>query len=184
LTWAVIRKARENDLRSLQAIETLAGEAFRGIGMDSIADDDPPRLDDLRDYVHAGRAWVSTDSLDSPIAYILVDELDQGAHIAQVTVHPRHARQGIGRALVEEVERWAAGCGLEALTLTTFSEVPWNAPYYARMGFTELPESSWSEEMHRVVEAEASHGLSAWPRVVMKRKVTGGRARPFGRSAE
>ncbi|MBT2595747.1 GNAT family N-acetyltransferase [Arthrobacter sp. ISL-72] len=94
----MIRKARENDLKRLQAIETLAGEAFRVIGMDSIAGDDPPRLDDLRGYVDAGRAWVSTDSLDSPIAYILVDELDQDAHIAQVTVHPRHSRQGIGKS--------------------------------------------------------------------------------------
>ncbi|WP_307030512.1 GNAT family N-acetyltransferase [Arthrobacter globiformis] len=170
----MIRKARPGDLETLQAIEVLAGEAFRAVGLDAIADDDPPNLNDLRGYAVAGRAWVATDSVDSPIAYILVDEIDQGAHIAQVTVHPQRSRQGIGKALIEEVERWARSCGLQALTLTTFSEVPWNAPYYARLGFTELPEPQWTEDLHRIVEMEASQGLGAWPRVVMRRNVTAG----------
>jgi GNAT superfamily N-acetyltransferase len=170
----VIRKARRGDLPTLQAIEVIAGEAFRAVGMDAIADDDPPNLQDLRGYAEAGRAWVSTDSLDGPVAYILADEIDQGAHIAQVTVHPHYARQGVGKALIEEVERWARSCGLQALTLTTFSEVPWNAPYYSRLGFTEMPESQWSEDLHRIVASEAAQGLNAWPRVVMKRNVTVG----------
>jgi GNAT superfamily N-acetyltransferase len=174
LTWALIRNASAKDLQTLQTIEVFAGEAFRALGMDAIADDDPPSLSVLRSYAEVGRAWVATDPLDSPVGYILIDEIDRGAHIAQVTVHPDHSRQGIGRALIEEATRWARGRGQEAMTLTTFRDVPWNAPYYARLGFVELPESSWSGDLRRIVAAEASQGLDAWSRVVMTRNVTGG----------
>ena len=33
---------------------------------------------------------------------------------------------------------WARGRRLPAVTLTTFRSIPWNAPFYASMGFVEL----------------------------------------------
>ena len=62
------------------------------------------------------------------VAYLLLDIVDAAAHIDQVSVHPSHARRGLGRTLIEAAADWAAGEGLESLTLTTFAEVPWNAP--------------------------------------------------------
>ena len=106
----------------MRGIEVAAGEAFRLVGMAAIADDEPPALDVLAWYQRDGRAWVATDSTDGPIAYILLDVVDQFAHIEQVTVHPRYARRGIGRALIEEAARWATARGLDWLTLTTFKE--------------------------------------------------------------
>lgn len=152
-------------------IEVAAGEAFRLVGMAAIADDPPPAPDALAAFLQEGRAWVSTDSADEPIAYILLDVVDRFVHIDQVTVHPQHARRGIGGALIEEAAGWAAARGLDGLTLTTFEEVPWNAPYYRRLGFREVPESQWSDGIRRIVRSEHDHGLGAWPRVVMKRTV-------------
>jgi hypothetical protein len=43
--------------------------------------------------------------------------------------------------LIEEAARWAAAHGLGRMTLTTIEEVPWNAPYYRRLGFQEMPDS-------------------------------------------
>ena len=153
----------------MRDIEVAAGEAFRLVGMAPIADDEPPALDVLAGYHREGRAWVATDSTDEPIAYILLDVVDQFAHIEQVTVHPRYARRGIGRALIEEAARWATARGLDWLTLTTFEEVPWNAPYYRRLGFRDVPETQWSDGIRQIVQSERDHGLAAWPRVVMKR---------------
>lgn len=158
----------------MRGIEAAAGEAFRLVGMAAIADDPPPALDALAVYQQDGRAWVGTDSEDDPIAYILLDVVDRFAHIEQVSVHPRYARRGIGRALIEEAARWAGACGLQGLTLTTFDEVPWNAPYYRRLGFQEVPESQWSERIRQIMQSEREHGLAAWPRVVMKRTVPSG----------
>jgi hypothetical protein len=37
-----------------------------------------------------------------------------------------------------ELHAWAQRHGLAALTLTTFTDVPWNMPYYERLGFRHL----------------------------------------------
>ena len=146
--------------------------------MAAVADDPPPALDALAVYQQDGRAWVATDAADDPIAYILLGIVDRFAHIEQVTVHPRYARRGIGRTLIEEAARWAEARGLHGLTLTTFEEVPWNAPYYRRLGFQEVPESQWSESIRQIVQSDRDHGLAAWPRVVMQRAVTFGGSSP------
>lgn len=157
----------------MQDIEVAAGGAFREIGMAAIAEDRPPALDTLKTYQLAGRSWVATDSSDEPIAYILVESVNRHAHIEQVTVHPQHARHAVGRALIEEVARWALARQFHGMTLTTFRDVQWNAPYYSRLGFVEVPRHEWSDAMRRIVEAEDAHGLARWARVVMKKLLTG-----------
>lgn len=152
----------------MRDIEVAAGEAFRLVDMAAIADDGPPSIEALAAYQQDGRAWVADNSRYEPIAYILVEAIDRHAHIEQVTVHPQYARRGIGRMLIEEAARWAAARGLDGMTLTTFERVPWNAPYYRRLGFQEVPESQWSDGIRQIVRSERDHGLAAWPRVVMK----------------
>ncbi|MGW0121567.1 GNAT family N-acetyltransferase [Streptomyces sp. NPDC003327] len=168
-----IRAAAPAELPLLQDIERAAGEPFRSLGMAAIADDDPLPLDVLEGYRRAGRAWVAADAADRPVAYLLADTVDGAAHIEQVSVHPRCARQGIGRALIEHLAAAAGEQGLAALTLTTFTEVPWNAPYYARLGFRPLTEGdpALTEGLREISRAEAAHGLALWPRVCMRREV-------------
>jgi GNAT superfamily N-acetyltransferase len=132
--------------------------------MAAIADDEPFTLAELTTYQRAGRAWVYGDP---PVAYVLVDEIDGYAHLEQVSVHPGHSRQGIGRMLIDHVGTWAASRGLAGLTLTTFTEVPWNAPYYARLGFRVVTDLS--PGLRAVRAHEAAIGLDAWPRAVMRR---------------
>ena len=167
----MIRAARPADLPRIRDIEAAAGELFREIGMDAIADDPPPAEGDLAPYLGGGRAWVATDAADNPIAYVLVDVIDDWAHIEQVTVHPLHSRKGHGSSLIDHAERWAAAHNLDGMTLTTFQDVPWNAPYYERLGFVHVPEQAWSDGLRQIVRQENHHGLNAWPRVVMKRKI-------------
>jgi GNAT superfamily N-acetyltransferase len=160
----VIRVASLADLPTLREIERAAGESFRDLGMAAIADDEPFTIAELTAYQRAGRAWVYGNPA---VAYLLVDEIDGYAHIEQVSVHPGHARQGIGRALIDPVGTWARSRGLTGLTLTTFAEVPWNAPYYERLGFRVITDLS--PGLREVRAHEAAIGLDAWPRVVMRR---------------
>jgi GNAT superfamily N-acetyltransferase len=139
--------------------------------MDGVADDDPPSAEDLMAYQRDGRAWVVADEGDRAVAYLLVGQVDQNAHIEQVSVHPGHARRGLGRALIDQAEAWAATHGLEGLTLTTFADVPWNAPYYARLGFRTLAVDEMTTGLRGVRAQEAALGLDAWPRVTMRRSV-------------
>ena len=66
---------------------------------------------------------------------------------------------------------WAHEQGLGAMTLTTFADVPWNAPYYVRLGVRVVPEQEWTPGLRRIRDHEAVTGHDAWPRVVMRRPI-------------
>lgn len=167
----MIRRAEPGDLPALPAIEVAAGESFRALGMDEIADDPPPGLAALAGYQARGRAWVATDHLNRPVAYLLVELVGDDAHIEQVSVHPDHAGKRLGAGLIDAVADWALGQEVTALTLTTFEDVPWNAPYYVRLGFRVVPPEDWSRGIRGIVAAEALPGRGQWPRVVMEREL-------------
>jgi GNAT superfamily N-acetyltransferase len=166
----VIRSARDEDVPVLREIERAAGKAFADIGMALVAEDEPLPARTLLEYVHAGRAWVSTVD-EQPVAYLIAEVVDGNAHVEQVCVHPGHARQGIGRALLERMVEWAGTQNLPAVTLTTYTEVPWNGPYYARLGFRYLAEHETTPGLRAIREAEAAHGLDQWPRACMLREL-------------
>lgn len=106
------------------------------------------------------------------MGYLLVGLLDGAAHLEQVSVHPSRTRQGLGRRLLETAVLRAEQQSLSAVTLTTFADVPWNAPYYQRLGFQTLAESELTEGLRRIVKHEAARVLNVWPRVSMRRTVT------------
>lgn len=164
----MIRRARTDDLGLLQDVERAAGAIFETIGMAIVADDDPPSIDELDGYVQGCRAWVWVDENDRPIAYLIADLVDGNGHVEQVTVHPDHSGQQVGRALIEHAARWAGSQGAQSLTLTTFTDVAWNGPYYERLGFRYIPDDEVTPGLRQIRAAEAAAGLDAWPRACMR----------------
>lgn len=167
----VIRLARAADLLILQDIERAAGKVFADIGMAAVAEDEPPSLKVLSQYQQDGRAWVWPTGDDFPVAYLIADLVDGNGHVEQVSVHPDHARKGIGRSLIEHAAEWSKAQGASTLTLTTFTEVVWNGPYYERLGFRLLPEAVWTPGLREIRAAEAAHGLDRWPRACMSKEI-------------
>jgi GNAT superfamily N-acetyltransferase len=55
------------------------------------------------------------------------------------------------------------------VTLTTFRDVPWNMPFYERLGFREIPHDQLSARLRGVVHDETRRGLDPVRRVVMAR---------------
>lgn len=169
----MMRAACRLDLPALRELERAAGAAFRDLGMAAVADDEPASVTELAAFQQDGRAWVITDDADRPVAYLLIDTVDGNAHVEQVSVHPDHARQGLGNKLLDAAAVWAEQHGLAALTLTTYANVPWNAPYYERLGFQIMTEAEITDGLRRIREHEQARGLGSWPRVTMRRPVGG-----------
>ena len=162
-----IRPLAPTEVAAAQEIERAAGEPFRAIGMPEIADDDPLPADVLLEFVHAGRAWAA-DLDGDPVAYLIALPVDGNLHIEQVSVHPAAAHRGIGRALIDHL---AAVSAVPALTLTTFTEVRWNAPYYVRCGFRILAEAELTPGLRAIRDAEIALGRYRWPRATMRRDI-------------
>ncbi|HLH47556.1 MAG TPA: GNAT family N-acetyltransferase [Acidimicrobiales bacterium] len=165
---ALVRPARGDDLEALPDLEVAAGAAFRGLGMDAVAEDPPPTVDALAPYQEGGRAWVVTDGAGPPVAYLLAEQVDGCAHVEQVSVHPSRSGRRLGARLIGAAAAWGADRGLAAVTLTTFAAVPWNAPYYRRLGFRVLEPAEIGPGLTAILAAERQRGLAAWPRVAMR----------------
>jgi len=136
--------------------------------MSEVAAHEPMSVEELDAYRRAGLAWVVV--LDGePVAYIVMEVVDSAAHVEQVSVDPAFARQRLGRRLLEHVAGEARAEGRTAVTLTTYREVPWNAPYYSRCGFRVLEEAELGPELRAKRDAETAHGLDPTLRVCMRR---------------
>jgi len=181
---SVIRPPRSDELERLREIEREAGRLFVDVGMPEIAADEPPPLAVLERCRAEGWAWVVTADADGdtladdgvPVGYVIVDVLDEpgpgpgrSAHVEQVSVDPAFAGRRLGQRLLDHVADQARRRGLDAVTLTTFRDVPWNAPYYERCGFRVLAGDELGPGLRRVRDAETVHGLDPAQRVCMRR---------------
>jgi GNAT superfamily N-acetyltransferase len=161
------RPSRAEDGVVLRDIEWQAGEQFRTVGLDAVAEDEPASVEELAAYAALGRSWVVVDAADVPVGYVLVDIVEGNAHVEQVSVRPEMQGKGAGRLLIDRVRTWAIETGRPAISLTTFADVPWNRPLYEHLGFRVLDEHEVGPELRAVREIEATHGLDPSTRVCM-----------------
>ncbi|MDA8312761.1 MAG: GNAT family N-acetyltransferase [Actinomycetota bacterium] len=166
-----IRSVRPDDAERLRVIERAAGARFAEVGMADIADAEPMAAATLVAYSQTGRAWVAVDDRDRAVGYVVVDVVDGCAHVEQISVDPDHQGRGLGRALIDEVERWAAARDMPAMTLTTFDHVSWNRPLYEHLGFAVIEDPDLQPGLRAVRDAETEHGLDPATRVCMRRAV-------------
>ena len=160
--------ARPSDLPLLGAIELAAAALLAGHAPQSVLDAVTP-LDELEEAASQNLLWVALAD-DVPVGFAHVKLLEpQNAHLHELDVHPRHGRRGLGRKLVLAVCDWAAANGHE-VTLCTFRDVPWNMPFYARLGFEVLAPDELSPALAAIVADEAERGLEPAHRVVMRRR--------------
>jgi GNAT superfamily N-acetyltransferase len=167
-----IRPATAGDGPVVRDLERRAGLRFAEVGLAEVADHEPPSLEHLAGVASDGRSAVAVAPSGEVVGYVLVDRVDSAAHVEQVSVDPDHQGRGVGRALLAWVEGWARGEGCRALTLTTFRDVPWNAPLYAHLGFRELAADEVGPGLATVVSEEAALGLDPATRVCMRRDLT------------
>ncbi len=162
-----VRAPLPDELPLLQAIGVAAGRRFAEVGLDDVAADPPLALADLERWRKAGRAWVTTDRDGHPVGFVVVDLVDEAAHVEEISVLPDLGGRGHGMALLRHVEKWARAKGFPAVTLTTFSEVAWNRPWYERRGYRVLAEDEWTPGLVARRQEESDHGLDPAQRVVM-----------------
>lgn len=167
-TEYTIAPARLSDLGQLSAIELAAAQLLAGHAPASVLSE-TTSLEDLEDAWRRGHLWVALAN-DVPVGFAHVKVLEPlVAHLDEIDVHPEHGQRGLGTRLVLAVCAWAVAEGFRSVTLATFRDVPWNMPFYARLGFRVIPSDALSPALLSVVEDEGRRGLDHDRRVVMRR---------------
>lgn len=166
-----IARARVRDLPLLPAIELAAARLLTGHAPESILAE-ATSDNDFRGAQSRGHLWVALHA-DVPVGFAHVDLLEPAcAHLREIDVHPSHGRRGLGTQLVTAVCAWALCSGHQWVTLTTFREVPWNMPFYARLGFEEIAAPALSPALSSILQDEARRGLDPARRVAMRRQTS------------
>ncbi|MND78988.1 acetyltransferase [compost metagenome] len=165
---AHIRPATVHDADVLPAIEQSAARAFRSIkDLSWLADGDVMTAAEHRVIISASTCWVAVDDQDRLQAFLSAQCMDHELHIHELSVRHEHQGQGIGRSLVLAAIQWAADQALRAVTLTTFRDVPWNQPFYARLGFVTLDNDHLDERLGEILENEQDQGFCKRSRCAM-----------------
>ncbi len=173
---STVRPATVDDLPFLAPIEDAAdrlfAERFGGV-------DWPPADSGEDRAAEPGFLLVAVEPDDGApgtervVGFAHVLDLDGHWHLEQVAVHPDHGRRGHGAALLDALTREVAARGGDEVTLTTYADVPWNAPYYARHGWVEL--DPWPDRLAPFAAAEARMDMARHGRrVAMARRATPG----------
>lgn len=158
-----VRAAARADLPLLPEIDARAEALFRTAGY---------RLPEVPfDAAALAKAKAVFVAGRPPVGFVVVEEVAGLAYIAELAVVPGCMRQGIGTRLVERAVEWARAHEFPALALTTYADVPWNGPFYAARGFTEMTEVP--RELAELRERERAAGLDeVGRRVVMSRSLS------------
>lgn len=160
--------ARPEDLLWLPDVERAAASLFPAEDLAPALRDHTTGSDVLETARAEGRLWVALDGSSRPVGFALAEELDGAGHLVELDVHPDHGRRGLGRRLLAAVLDWCRAENLPACTLTTFSHLAWNAPFYASAGFRILGPDELTPGLAAHLDEEATSGLDPDKRVAMR----------------
>lgn len=163
-----VRRPRSSDIPLLSHVEKSAAEIFRSVKLDFLADGETLDPYTLVAIANAGYLWIAADRFDQPIGFLGGNYLNGNFHIIELSVAKQYQGLGIGRALMTTMVQQVRLEGYRSITLTTFRDLPWNGPWYAKMGFVEVKVQEMGRDFEELVESEAQHGLDPKRRCLMR----------------
>jgi len=163
--------ALAEDIGRLIEVDLAASQLFASTGLlseDALQDHVPEAV--MEQAIEAGDLIKTCDQTGLPVGFALVSRRGGTLYLDQLSVHPDHGRRGLGADLLRQVFQLAKQRRLKQVTLSTFRDVPWNGPFYARMGFREIPRkdmAGWMLDLEKI-QAES---LDVSRRCFMVRKI-------------
>ncbi|MGE5952149.1 MAG: GNAT family N-acetyltransferase [Qipengyuania vulgaris] len=162
-----IRLARPEDAQGFHEVEEdaatlLAEEAsLEGIPV-------PPAQSEshYRSLIAKGNCLSAVES-EQIVGFAAAGRIGRDLHLHELSVRRSAQRCGIGATLLRALTIDARNCGIRAITLNTFRDIPWNAPFYARHGFVEVENFESRQHLAEALDAAAEFGLPRERRVAM-----------------
>ncbi len=169
----IVRLARPEDLPRLPEIEASAATLFRDEGLEVFAgetDETPIAFTPAEVWapiMAEGLLWVMSVPNGPAGAFLAARIEENRLHILEFDVHREHQGQGLGRHLLAFTIEEARRRGLAGLSLTTFRDAPWNAPFYASAGFAIVQGADARGCLQAYLDREVTLGLDPARRCAM-----------------
>ena len=154
-TSYTFRRATEKDIDTLTAIETNAASIFKDIPELADLGGSHVAVETIHDWLSNGRVYIAEDN-GTPAGFVAAIPRDTAVYVAEVSTLPAYQGKGVGTALLGLVMDWARERAASTddrprVSLTTYREVSWNAPWYRKLGFKEVePETIGPKHVQKV----------------------------------
>ncbi|MEL7444611.1 MAG: GNAT family N-acetyltransferase [Pseudomonadota bacterium] len=137
--WS-LRLARPEDADSFSAVEDDAAvllmeePSLAGIPV-------PPSRspDEYRTMIKQGHCLAAMSG-ERLVGIAAARRVERELHLHELSVAREFQRRRIGATLLEALKIDARNTGIRAITLHTYRDIPWNAPFYARHGFVTIED--------------------------------------------
>jgi predicted N-acetyltransferase YhbS len=163
-----LRGAKTSEIERVRQIERASATRFLGTARAALAEDEPTDAATLAARIASDGLLVAEEG-GEVVAFVMFREVEGCGYIEQIDVLPSYARRGIGARLIEAAAEAARSRGWPALTLSTFKDVPFNAPYYRRLGFADV--EVLTPGLAAIRAEHEARGLDESMRVFMRRVV-------------
>ncbi|HYD19538.1 MAG TPA: GNAT family N-acetyltransferase [Patescibacteria group bacterium] len=169
MSGVLLRPARAEEVPLMQALELDAAKSYAQLPGYDFSVGLAARTDAEHQQVRETGAAIVAETSAGVCGFILVLPLDGRGHIFEAAVAAEMQGRGIGRQLVAAAEDYARVKGYAEMTLTTYRDVPWNAPFYARLGYELLEPCPDRPELQALMAGEFCLGYCEQPRVAMRK---------------
>jgi predicted N-acetyltransferase YhbS len=164
------RPAVPEDVPSIRIVEYEAAQRFVSVGLTGIAAARPMDARFVLKKVRASEVTVAQCGGEC-VGFVMFAMLRARVYVEALDVVPQHAGRRIGAALLDCVDDRAREAGVACVELSTFRHVPWNAPYYQRLGFAILDDHELDAALLRIRKLRIARGVDETQRVFMRRVV-------------
>lgn len=168
-----LRLALPEEVDALVAIDDDATELYAQYGLAiSLAADHPFVLAERARWQRATelqRAFIAIDDAGQALGFAALDQVDGEPYLDQLAVRTSAMRRGLGRRLLERSIAWAEHAGGRGLWLTTYRHLPFNRPFYERLGFATVPERDAGPGICRHLEEQRRVLPEPAERIIMRR---------------
>ncbi|WP_244481260.1 GNAT family N-acetyltransferase [Rhizobium sp. Leaf371] len=123
--------------------------------------------EELQRFLYENMLYVTCNEDGAAVAYSGGYVVDGYLYIGEVDVLPAWQRRGLGRSLVTTLIEDGRRRRLAGVTLTTDRFAPFNAPFYARLGFKLLEGETILQHLRSNLDRQVADGLDPFRRVAM-----------------
>ena len=154
-----IRLARPEDAEAFHAVEEDAAVLLREEpSLSGTVIPPTASADEHARTIGKGRSLAAVHGEDV-IGFAAIRAVGRELHLAELSVARAHQRCGVGSLLIRAMMIDARNSGYRAITLNTYRDIPWNAPFYARFGFVEVENFEGREHLAESHEGAAALGM-------------------------